>query len=80
MEQDKLTSMKNVMAYQEEQERFPEKQAKLVKDIEQTKTANALIETTLDKLYADKSYLNELREAEEARRAEAEAEAEAAEE
>ena len=48
-----------------------------MKDIEQTKTANALIETTLDKLYADKSYLNELREAEEARRAEAEAEAEA---
>ena len=69
MEQDKLISMKNVMAYQEAVEGFGEKQAKLVQDIEQTKTANALIEATLDKLHADKKYMNELREGEDARRA-----------
>ena len=43
-------------------EKYPEEQANLLKEIEDTKTANALIEATLRGLHADKTFINELRE------------------
>ena len=60
MEQDKLTSMKQVMKYQELVEKFPAEQAHLLQEIEKTKTANALVEAALRGIQADKKHVMEM--------------------
>ena len=62
MEEDKLTSMKKVMEYQDAIDNFPESQMKLKQDIESTQTANALLSATLRGIIADKKYIDELKE------------------
>ena len=61
LEQDKLVSMKKIVEYEGLVEAFPQKQDKLVTEIEMHKTAASLLQDTLNGLYKDKLYMSELR-------------------
>lgn len=60
--QDKLTSMKKIMQYNEELKNFAEGHRRLNDDISMNKAANSLIQACMNGLYNDKQYMAEIRE------------------
>lgn len=62
LEEDKLTSMKKIVEYEGEIDKFDSNQSKLLSDIETTKTANALLQDTLAMVLLDKKQLALMRE------------------